>query len=598
MNKFVFKRNRNSKTRQFSRKAAKFAKGKIMKKWLEKDKTPEKRDQKSVAAYYGGILKDLYPLSGREVLNQILDMNRPQKLIRGLPAQDFFWLVKKVGDNDCLPLLEMASYDQWQYLLDLELWKRDRLNPDKTFSWLARLQMSDPRRLVKWLFSQGQALTYLFLFKNIRVETGDEDGDYDPEEGFFSFDGTFYVKVTNKEYREVITGILRTMAEEDLVRCQAILSGLAGVLPAEMEEEMQRMRSARLAEHGFLPFEEALSVYAPPDHGSIDIEEQTELVHIPLDEETLAMVPLSPLYHAGTGTMLTGTLSGIKDPLLLDKIRLEFAGLCNQILSADGTGADELEALVKTCQKAGAYLNLALERFCGADIALAGKLLRNNSLVSIFRAGFGLALELKWEAQRWQKGGWFHEKSLDFGFWGNEWGETLEALMAKRPRLWVGFKGGEERKDFERLSELDACRKLLKRLMVLDRLLARLTEHYLLDEKEYEEPGRTFHPLLFNLWARDLLKLAPCFSGIGPDHVKGLFSLLRVGERSQPFRMSGFEEVFVKYFLGYASDFEPETQGTLRDTLTLIWNEFRDEYEWVSADHLDGRFSRYIRITS
>lgn len=564
----------------------------------EDDKTEDRGNQKSVAAYYGGILKDLYPLSGRAILNQILDMNRPQKLIRGLPAQDFFWLVKKVGDNDCLPLLEMASEDQWQYLLDLEVWEKDRLNLDQAFYWLARLQMSDPRRLVKWLFSQGQDLAYFFLFKNIRVEIGDEDGDYDPKEGFFSLDGTFYVKVANKEHREVIEGILRTMAMEDPVRYQAILSGLAGVLPAEMEEEMQRMRSARLAEHGFLPFEEALSVYAPLDHEFINIEEQSELAHIPLDEETLAMVPLLPLYHTRPGTVLTGTLSGIRDPQLVDRIRLEFAGLCNQILSADGLAVRDLEALVKTCRKTGAYLNLSLERFCGADIALAEKLLRNNSLISIFRVGFGLALELKWEAQRWQKEGWFHEKGLDFGFWGDEWGETLASLMEKHPRLWVGFKGGEERKDFERLSELDACHKLLKRLMVLDRLLSRLNEHYLLDEKEYEEPGRTFHPLLFNLWARGLMKLEPCFSGIPPDHVKGLFGLLRAGERSPPFRMPGFEEVFIRYFQGYASDFEPEAQGILKNALTLIWNEFRDEYEWVSADHLDGRFSRHIRITS
>ncbi|MCP4666778.1 MAG: hypothetical protein GY849_10465, partial [Deltaproteobacteria bacterium] len=93
----------------------------------EDDKTVDRENHRSVAAYDSGILKALYTLSGRDVLNRILDMDRPQKLIRELPAQDFFWLVKKVGDNDCLPLLEMASEDQWQYLLDLEIWKGDRL---------------------------------------------------------------------------------------------------------------------------------------------------------------------------------------------------------------------------------------------------------------------------------------------------------------------------------------------------------------------------------------------------------------------------------------------------------------------------------------
>ena len=564
----------------------------------EDDKTEDWENQRPVAAYDGGIIKDLYPLSGREVLDHILEMNRPQKVIRGLSVQDFFWLVKKVGDNDCLPLLEMASNDQWQYLLDLELWKRDRLNLDQAFSWLARLEMSDPRRLVHWLFSQGQALIYFFLSKNIDVEIREEGEAFDLKEGLFSIDGTFYVKVANKEQREVIEKILRTMAEEDLLRYQALLSGLVGVLPAEMEEEMLRMRSARQAEHGFLPFEEALVVYAPLDHESIHIEEQSALAHTPLDEETLAMAPLSPLYHTQTGTLLMETLSGIRDPQLMDRIRLEFAGLCNQIISADGIAVKELEALVKTCRKSGAYLNLALERLCGADVVLAEKLLRNHPLVSIFRAGFGLAMKLKWKAEAWLKESWFLRKGLAFSFWGDEWGETLAALTAKRPRLWVGFGAGEETKDFERLSELDACGNVLERLMVLDRLLARLGEHDVLDDKAYEEPGGTFHPFLFNHWVRDLLELEPCFAGIKPVHGKKILALLRKGEKSPPFRMPGFEEGFVKYFLGYASDFEPEAQGTLRDTLIFLWNEFCDEYAWVSVDYLDGRFSRHIRITS
>jgi hypothetical protein len=326
------------------------------------------------------------------------------------------------------------------------------------------------------------------------------------------------------------------------------------------------------------------------------MEERSEGTHIPLDEETLAMVPLSPLDHT-RGTMLTGTLSSLKDPLLIDRIRLEFAGLCNQILSADGTVVRDLDELIKTCRKTGGYLNLALERLCGHDMASAERLLRNNALLSLFRVGFGLAMKLKWKAEGWLKESWFYGKGFAFSFWGDEWGEALAALTGKKPRLWVGLKEGEETKDFERLTELDGCRNLLKRLMVLDRLLMRLTERYLLEKKEYEEAGRTFHSLLFNLWARELLELEPCFSGIRPEDERRFFSLLREGEKSPPFRMSGLEGVFGRYFLGYASDFESEARATLKDTLTIIWNEFREEYEWVSEDHLDGRFSRHIHIT-
>jgi len=60
-----------------------------------------------------------------------------------------------------------------------------------------------------------------------------------------------------------VEGILKTMAGEDLLKYHSLLTGLAGVLPADLKEDMYRLRNVRIAEHGFLPREEALLVYAP-----------------------------------------------------------------------------------------------------------------------------------------------------------------------------------------------------------------------------------------------------------------------------------------------------------------------------------------------
>jgi hypothetical protein len=61
--------------------------------------------------------------------------------------------------------------------------------------------------------------------------------------------------------------------------------------------------------------------------------------------------------------------------------------------------------------------------------------------------------------------------------------------------------------------------------------------------------------------------------------------------------MPEFEEFFVKDFMSYASDFEPEAAATLKDALLVIWKEFREEYKLVSPGDLDGRFTKFIRIT-
>jgi hypothetical protein len=542
-------------------------------------------------------MKELHGLTGSKILNRIMEQKNPGKLVRSLSSGDFFWLVKKVGEEDCQNLLELASEDQWQYLLDLEIWREDRLDVAQSSAWIKRLQQADSKRLVSWFFGQGEAIASYHLFKSMEVIVVDKDDEaYELPEGFFSLDGVFHIRITDSEHRETIENIVREMARTDNVRYQAFLTSLAGLLPAEMEEEMFRLRNVRLAEHGFLPSEEAMSVYAPLDPSALSPEEQEGLSDIFEDEEIRAMVPALPLYHTETENMLTGAAFKTEDPVLMDKIRLEFAGLCNQIMSADGLLVPELDVLVSTCQKVARVLNLALERLCGKDLSKAEQALRTHSFVDLFRVGIGLTLKLKWEAERWLKESWFFGQGLDIPFWGEHWGGILAGILDKTPQHYQGLKGLEAYKDFEWLSELGESLEDLRRLMVLDGLLERLTASYPMDEGLTDSPEITFRPLLFNLWSRLLLDLQPSFSGLSLGQAKTLLMRLRAGEEKPPYDMPGFEEIFVKDFMSYALNADPEAASILTDTLSFIWHEFREEYEWVILDELDARYSKFISI--
>jgi hypothetical protein len=543
------------------------------------------------------LMKALHPLAGSKILDRIMEQKNPGILVQSLSFGDFFWLVKKVGEEDCLPLLELASEAQWQYLLDVEIWRKDRLDKASTSAWIKRLEQVDLKRLVKWFFGPGQALASCHLFKSMEVIVVDQvDEGYDLPAGFFSLDGVFHIRVTDSEHRETIENILREMARTDNVRYQAFLASLAGLFPAEIEEEMFRSRNVRLAEHGFLPFEEAMSVYAPLEPSALGPEKSEGLPDILEDEEIRAMVPALPLYHTESVNILTGAVSDIADPVLMDKIRLEFAGLCNQIMSADGLLIPELDVLVSTCQKAARVVNLALERLCGKDLSKVRQTLRTHSFVDLFRVGFGLTLKLKWEAERWLKESWFFGQGLDTDFWGEPWGGTLAGLLDKRPQHHLGLKGKDANKDFEWLSELGESLEVLRRLMVLDGLIERLAVTYSTDEELMGSRELTFRPILFNFWSRTLLDLEPSFSGLTVEQARTLLHRLRKGSEKPPFEMPGFEEIFVSDFMSYASDADPEASSILRDTLSLIWHEFREEYERVNLDDLDARYSKFISI--
>ena len=106
----------------------------------------------------------------------------------------------------------------------------------------------------------------------------------------------------------------------------------------------------------------------------------------------------------------------------------------------------------------------------------------------------------------------------------------------------------------------------------------------------------TFYPLLFTLWARQLLDMSPGFEVISLDQGRAFFRLLREGDTSPPYRMFGFEERFLKAFempnLGPA-DCPSEN---LREALSLVWRDFSNEIERVSTDAVDAKYSKYIMI--
>jgi len=568
---------------------------------MGKSKKKKKADpvvtgKKPIQAYAGSILKDLHALPEKAVLDRILEHPAPRHLIQRLPRADFFWLIKKMGEEGSLQLLRLASIEQWEYLLDLELWHKDHLDMEGASLWLRRLQSADPGRLAEWLFKDGQALAYYYLFRSIQVEIRDEDEVYDLEEGFVTLDGLFYIKVSDPDRMATIEGMLRAMADADFLKYQALLSGLAGVLPAELEEDMYRMKNIRLAEHGFLPPEEALRVYAPLEPDVLRSEERTDRMTDGMDEDVLYLAPYSPLSLVEGPNLLTLSLSRIPDARFMDRFRLEFAGLCNQVLSADGLATHDMDVLKRMCRKSAGYMNLILEEMCGDDMAAAESLLRNNPLMFLFRAGFGLAQKLKWKAERWLKKSWFRQEGLGAAFWGEGWGYTLSGLTAKRPLYYDRQAEDGEYRDFEHTVELTDVTAILHRLMALDSLLARLTRMHPLDPEARRHPDLTFHPLLFTLWARRMLHLTPSYKGVSLDQAKELFRSLRGGDESPPYQMLGFEAVFVKDFMSSASGFDPVSASTLEETLSLIWQAFCREYERVPVDALDGRFSPYIII--
>ena len=545
------------------------------------------------------FLDGLRSLSGSKILEKVLGHPDCPRLIRSMSSEDFFFLIHKIGEDSSIELLKLASLDQWQYVLDVETWEKDRLELAQTGLWLRRLLAADPQRLTKWLLSEGQWLAYYYLYRSVVVEVADEDGggdDFGPE--FFSVDGFFYVRPLQRDKRGAIEALLRTMAAEDTLKYQSFLTGLAGVLPAELEEDIYRMRNVRLAEHGFLPREEATVVFSPLDAERLKTGEPGANPRPVSRPEDVGAVPRWPLQTIHERNLLTQTLSKLSDETLLDRIRLEFAGLCNQILSAEGFPDWNVEYLEEIQRQAAGYLNLILKERSREEIETAENLLRFNTLVSLFRAGFGLAVKLKWKAERWLETSWFQKAGLGPSFWGEEWEGALTGILKNRPLFYGGAESQEDYRHFHSLSDLSATENVLALLNALDRLMASLTKRYPLSSATISGGPfhLTVHQLLLTLWARQQMGLSPSFKPLSFKAARNFLTMLREGDTVPPYHMFGFEAQFLETFSVPDGNLATGSSENLKDALTRIWQDFSDEMAFVRTEAFDTKYSKYILI--
>jgi len=125
-------------------------------------------------------------------LNTLLEAADPRAAVAALSPPDLFWLFHVVGFEDATPLLELATEEQWETLLDLNVWVRDELNVPEVWKWLRHLAEADDIRLAQWLVAKGRPLFSLCLYRSADIlMKEEEDGNGEIPPGYETIDGIF-----------------------------------------------------------------------------------------------------------------------------------------------------------------------------------------------------------------------------------------------------------------------------------------------------------------------------------------------------------------------------------------------------------------------
>jgi hypothetical protein len=403
-------------------------------------------------------------------------------------------------------------------------------------------------------------------------------------------------KLSDDIRKQFIEKLLERLAGFDHRLYQKILLEATHVIPAETEELSYKWRNVRLAEKGFLPFDEAIGIYQPLKSRQLR-EKNSNPDSGPPHDVAAFPVPQYPLNMLKEDNPFTRALATIDSDSVLQEIQAEFANLCNQIIVADQKTIREREGLREIVRKACGYISIGLQRLKkdNQEVALtqAAALLQKYTLGQIFKVGFGGALELKWRAEKWLSQSWFAQAGLHLTFWGEKWLGVLGGVLIKKPLYHDNYETGVLYREFFTLDEIRATEKALDQIKAVDDLLSLMTINL---DRPSSYGFLTYKNLILTLWARHYLgrstkKLTP----LGLDKFRTFYESILPGEpdpaadqsRKIPLAM---KESFITWLSEETGLKDYEITERVGQTFEDLFNEIESEYGRVPAKKLDPRY--------
>ena len=578
-----------------------------------------------------------------KALDLIMEAPSPATLIQSFPDQDLYFLMHKIGVHDFLPVLAMASSDQWEYILDVEVWEEDRLDLHIMAQVLDLLFNADPQRLLRWAIMKKPDFMEFFLFHHMQVVVREHDepppSDFDD---YITLDDKFYFRfpdrgradddsdgaellpgetpqesLSHDEAPDLIESMLKKLAEMDLSVFHGLMLETSALLPAEAEEEEFRLRNIRLAEKGFLPPHEAIGIYqpagaprkrphAPGPRPGQDLGPEFEPgfdPDRPMPPQFFAQfIRGKSLFVQALEKIKEGQKTGQAAGPGLNDIHGELAALVNKIISADRVKMRKTDDLKEVMEKAAAYLSLGLEVIAGGgtDPRNAAAIIQTTFIEDIFRAGSREGIGLKTRAMTWYEASYLRKNNLPLSFLGESFLGVLGGLFIERPMFFANYADRDLYRHFQSLKDIRSTRRILEEIFALDDFLNRLTP----DLATFSQGVLTYKSTILTLWAksrisppaqpdpeegRDLCpipmdRFLPFFAGLFSDGATG-----GIGETA-----ARDLALWAGQILGLDGEDLPRP---LQALLFSLIHELEEEYGSVTPHHADPRFMPLFLLT-
>ena len=400
-------------------------------------------------------------VSGKAQQDLLLLCPQAVEVTQAIPPEDFYRMVKEIGENDAQIILSMISADQIQYIFDIEWWIGDRFQPKRALEWLKWMDDIREPQIIKWLDTEEFEQKVMLLQALIHIRKGEymsaplEELEDLPG---FSPDGVHHIYLKVKEY-DPVKNLIMHLRAHDAELFTALMDAVIWYPLTQTVEHAWRWRLTRTSERGIPEIEEALGIYSPLKVESLHLE-RIELEEID-EERGHGAAPFFPLAQINRQTFLGQCLSQFPDEERLKAIRWELVYLANKAMVADKEDPTITENQSRIMQKVLGYLNVGLQLATGGDTEKGIRLLQKTWMQFLFQTGHGRLMELKRTAERFVSD---HGSHADYLFKDAE-KDQMAALVYRFPKMANYMEGGEPLSwsDFSSMNEVIQTETFLQR---------------------------------------------------------------------------------------------------------------------------------------
>lgn len=406
-------------------------------------------------------LSSLLHLPAKKRLDFLINHPSPLKLVRETRTPDLLVIIREVGAESALELVEMMHPQQIQELLDFEIWQQDQINPRALGHYLSLLFEANVETAIQQIYHLDIELLGV-VFKTVStiydLSAGEEPYDY-PDLYSISPDNRFLVCFDQDEDKRGLAQSLHQFLEQlygrDLPFALRLLESLRFELVSHLEEESLRMRDARLLDFGILPREERLEYFASlyPSDIKKYLGASVKQVHVPHDN--IFPVPVAVNKSDRDFLFLLTALEHASEQQRENFSMALMHAVTNMhaTLSAD---FGDSEAINETARYVKFLINLGIFQICDGNISAATTILDQYPARLLLRLGRGVLVSVRKRLRSCI--GDAHLFGRDFCYVDSPLREVARALSLPEPCYYEGLLSPKKLtvRHFTNLNELQA----------------------------------------------------------------------------------------------------------------------------------------------